>query len=72
MDKKNKIEQAIDFCEAVDNQMEANRKSYAKIKEERILKNDRKEQVPLRKVSAKPSKVLKRTVLQKRKSNKKY
>lgn len=71
-DQKNNIETATDFCEAVDIQMKTNKEFHEKVKEERILKNDRKEQVPLRKLSAKPSRVLKRPVLQKRKSNKKY
>lgn len=71
-DQINNIEPATDFCEAIDNQMKSNKEFHEKVKQERILKNDSKEQVPLRKVSAKPSKVLKGKVLQKRKSNKKY
>ena len=51
MDQKKNSEQATDFCEAVDNQMKTNKEFHEKIKQERILKNDSKEQVSLLKAT---------------------
>ena len=56
MDQKKNSEQATDFCDAVDNQMKSNKDFHVKVKEERILKNDKKEQVNLRKLVSKAKK----------------
>ena len=45
MDQKKNSEQATDFCEAVDDQMKSNKEFHEKVKQERILKNDSKEQM---------------------------
>jgi hypothetical protein len=50
MEKKNS-DQATDFCEAVDIQMKVNTEFHEKVKQERILKNDTKEQVSLLKTN---------------------
>ena len=70
MDQKKNSEQTNEFCEAVDTQMKMNKEFHEKVKKERILKNDSKEQVLIRKISAKPSKVSKSPVLQKSNQNK--
>ena len=66
MEEKKNSEQANEFCEAVDTQMKMNKEFHEKVKKERILKNDSKEQVLIRKISAKPNKVTKIPVLQKK------